>query len=249
MRNLIKKAQTDTNIKYHELFIYSNKEFDNFRKTILTSGIEITQKAKMTKILEETYPAYLAPSLMLFSYKTRFRLKLHDNKKDENPIDSYIDYEKTNSAIEVVYMEHVLHSIRNLIERIGGILNLIHPEISQKDGFGYINDSKPEGIGVLKYALLHQQNEFMRYLIDSYYSWISIIKKSDNFVKHETNLKTMGLLDWSKHSTMPIILTPVTYDAKQNIHYDNERVDQITRDCYKLINKTIQYTIEKLVQI
>ena len=41
---------------------------------------------KMTKILEETYPAYLAPSLMLFSYKTRFRLKLHDNKKDENPI-------------------------------------------------------------------------------------------------------------------------------------------------------------------
>ena len=89
----------------------------------------------------------------------------------------------------------------------------------------------------------------MKYLIDSYYSWISIIKKSDNFVKHETNLKTMGLLDWSKHSTMPIILTPVTYDAKQNIHYDNERVDQITRDCYKLINKTIQYTIEKLVQI
>lgn len=249
MRNLIKKAQTDTNIKYHEFVIYSNKEFDNFRKTILTSGIEITQKAKMTKILEETYPAYLAPSLMLFSYKTRFRLKLHDNKKDENPIDSYIDYEKTNSAIEVVYMEHVLHSIRNLIERIGGILNLIHPEISQKDGFGYINDSKPEGIGVLKYALLHQQNEFMKYLIDSYYSWISIIKKSDNFVKHETNLKTMGLLDWSKHSTMPIILTPVTYDAKQNIHYDNERVDQITRDCYKLINKTIQYTIEKLVQI
>lgn len=249
MRNLIKKAQTDTNIKYHELFIYSNKEFDNFRKTILTSDIEITQKAKMTKILEETYPAYLAPSLMLFSYKTRFRLKLHDNKKDENPIDSYIDNEKTNSAIEVVYMEHVLHSIRNLIERIGGILNLIHPEISQKDGFGYINDSKPAGIGVLKYALLHQQNEFMRYLIDSYYSWISIIKKSDNFVKHETNLKTMGLLDWSKHSTMPIILTPVTYDAKQNIHYDNERVDQITRDCYKLINKTIQYTIEKLVQI
>ncbi len=249
MRNLIKKAQTDTNIKYHEFVIYSNKEFDNFRKTILTSGIEITQKAKMTKILEETYPAYLAPSLMLFSYKTRFRLKLHDNKKDENPIDSYIDDEKTNSAIEVVYMEHVLHSIRNLIERIGGILNLIHPEISQKDGFGYINDSKPEGIGVLKYALLHQQNEFMKYLIDSYYSWISIIKKSDNFVKHETNLKTMGLLDWSKHSTMPIILTPVTYDAKQNIHYDNERVDQITRDCYKLINKTIQYTIEKLVQI
>ena len=249
MRNLIKKAQTDTNIKYHEFFIYSNKEFDNFRKTILTSDIEITQKAKMTKILEETYPAYLAPSLMLFSYKTRFRLKLHDNKKDENPIDSYIDNEKTNSAIEVVYMEHVLHSIRNLIERIGGILNLIHPEISQKDGFGYINDSKPEGIGVLKYALLHQQNEFMKYLIDSYYSWISIIKKSDNFVKHETNLKTMGLLDWSKHSTMPIILTPVTYDAKQNIHYDNERVDQITRDCYKLINKTIQYTIEKLVQI
>ena len=249
MRNLIKKAQTDTNIKYHEFVIYSNKEFDNFRKTILTSGIEITQKAKMTKILEETYPAYLAPSVMLFSYKTRFRLKLHDNKKDENPIDSYIDDEKTNSAIEVVYMEHVLHSIRNLIERIGGILNLIHPEISQKDGFGYINDSKPEGIGVLKYALLHQQNEFMKYLIDSYYSWISIIKKSDNFVKHETNLKTMGLLDWSKHSTMPIILTPVTYDAKQNIHYDNERVDQITRDCYKLINKTIQYTIEKLVQI
>lgn len=249
MRNLIKKAQTDTNIKYHEFVTYSNKEFDNFRKTILTSGIEITQKAKMTKILEETYPAYLAPSLMLFSYKTRFRLKLHDNKKDENPIDSYIDDEKTNSAIEVVYMEHVLHSIRNLIERIGGILNLIHPEISQKDGFGYINDSKPEGIGVLKYALLHQQNEFMKYLIDSYYSWISIIKKSDNFVKHETNLKTMGLLDWSKHSTMPIILTPVTYDAKQNIHYDNERVDQITRDCYKLINKTIQYTIEKLVQI
>lgn len=249
MRNLIKKAQTDTNIKYHEFVIYSNKEFDNFRKTILTSGIEITQKAKMTKILEETYPAYLAPSLMLFSYKTRFRLKLHDNKKDENPIDSYINDEKTNSAIEVVYMEHVLHSIRNLIERIGGILNLIHPEISQKDGFGYINDSKPEGIGVLKYALLHQQNEFMKYLIDSYYSWISIIKKSDNFVKHETNLKTMGLLDWSKHSTMPIILTPVTYDAKQNIHYDNERVDQITRDCYKLINKTIQYTIEKLVQI
>lgn len=249
MRNLIKKAQTDTNIKYHEFVTYSNKEFDNFRKTILRSGIEITQKAKMTKILEETYPAYLAPSLMLFSYKTRFRLKLHDNKKDENPIDSYIDDEKTNSAIEVVYMEHVLHSIRNLIERIGGILNLIHPEISQKDGFGYINDSKPEGIGVLKYALLHQQNEFMRYLIDSYYSWISIIKKSDNFVKHETNLKTMGLLDWSKHSTMPIILTPVTYDAKQNIHYDNERVDQITRDCYKLINKTIQYTIEKLVQI
>ena len=249
MRNLIKKAQTDTNIKYHEFVIYSNKEFDNFRKTILTSGIEITQKAKMTKILEETYPAYLAPSLMLFSYKTRFRLKLHDNKKDENPIDSYINDEKTNSAIEVVYMEHVLHSIRNLIERIGGILNLIHPEISQKDGFGYINDSKPAGIGVLKYALLHQQNEFMRYLIDSYYSWISIIKKSDNFVKHETNLKTMGLLDWSKHSTMPIILTPVTYDAKQNIHYDNERVDQITRDCYKLINKTIQYTIEKLVQI
>lgn len=249
MRNLIKKAQTDTNIKYHEFVIYSNKEFDNFRKTILTSGIEITQKAKMTKILEETYPAYLAPSLMLFSYKTRFRLKLHDNKKDENPIDSYINDEKTNSAIEVVYMEHVLHSIRNLIERIGGILNLIHPEISQKDGFGYINDSKPEGIGVLKYALLHQQNEFMKYLIDSYYSWISIIKKSDNFVKHETNLKTMGLLDWSKHSTMPIILTPVTYDAKQNIHYDNERVEQITRDCYKLINKTIQYTIEKLVQI
>lgn len=249
MRNLIKKAQTDTNIKYHEFVIYSNKEFDNFRKTILTSGIEITQKAKMAKILEETYPAYLAPSLMLFSYKTRFRLKLHDNKKDENPIDSYIDDEKTNSAIEVVYMEHVLHSIRNLIERIGGILNLIHPEISQKDGFGYINDSKPEGIGVLKYALLHQQNEFMKYLIDSYYSWISIIKKSDNFVKHETNLKTMGLLDWSKHSTMPIILTPVTYDAKQNIHYDNESVDQITRDCYKLINKTIQYTIEKLVQI
>ena len=249
MRNLIKKAQTDTNIKYHEFVTYSNKEFDNFRKTILTSGIEITQKAKMTKILEETYPAYLAPSLMLFSYKTRFRLKLHDNKKDENPIDSYIDDEKTNSAIEVVYMEHVLHSIRNLIERIGGILNLIHPEISPKDGFGYINDSKPEGIGVLKYALLHQQNEFMKYLIDSYYSWISIIKKSDNFVKHETNLKTMGLLDWSKHSTMPIILTPVTYDAKQNIHYDNERVDQITRDCYKLINKTIQYTIEKLVQI
>ena len=249
MRNLIKKAQTDTNIKYHEFLIYSNKEFDNFRKTILTSGIEITQKAKMTKILEETYPAYLAPSLMLFSYKTRFRLKHHDNKKDENPIDSYIDDEKTNSAIEVVYMEHVLHSIRNLIERIGGILNLIHPEISQKDGFGYINDSKPEGIGVLKYALLHQQNEFMKYLIDSYYSWISIIKKSDNFVKHETNLKTMGLLDWSKHSTMPIILTPVTYDAKQNIHYDNERVDQITQDCYKLINKTIQYTIEKLVQI
>ena len=249
MRNLIKKAQTDTNIKYHEFVTYSNKEFDNFRKTILRSGIEITQKAKMTKILEETYPAYLAPSLMLFSYKTRFRLKLHDNKKDENPIDSYIDDEKTNSAIEVVYMEHVLHSIRNLIERIGGILNLIHPEISPKDGFGYINDSKPEGIGVLKYALLHQQNEFMKYLIDSYYSWISIIKKSDNFVKHETNLKTMGLLDWSKHSTMPIILTPVTYDAKQNIHYDNERVDQITRDCYKLINKTIQYTIEKLVQI
>ena len=249
MRNLIKKAQTDTNIKYHEFVTYSNKEFDNFRKTILTSGIEITQKAKMTKILEETYPAYLAPSLMLFSYKTRFRLKLHDNKKDENPIDSYIDDEKTNSAIEVVYMEHVLHSIRNLIERIGGILNLIHPEISPKDGFGYINDSKPEGIGVLKYALLHQQNEFMKYLIDSYYSWISIIKKSDNFVKHETNLKTMGLLDWSKHSTMPIILTPVTYDAKQNIHYDNERVDQITRDCYKLINKIIQYTIEKLVQI
>lgn len=249
MRNLIKKAQTDTNIKYHEFVTYSNKEFDNFRKTILTSGIKIMQKAKMTKILEETYPAYLAPSLMLFSYKTRFRLKLHDNKKDENPIDSYIDDEKTNSAIEVVYMEHVLHSIRNLIERIGGILNLIHPEISQKDGFGYINDSKPEGIGVLKYALLHQQNEFMKYLIDSYYSWISIIKKSDNFVKHETNLKTMGLLDWSKHSTMPIILTPVTYDAKQNIHYDNERVDQITRDCYKLINKTIQYTIEKLVQI
>lgn len=249
MRNLIKKAQTDTNIKYHEFVTYSNKEFDNFRKTILTSGIEITQKAKMTKILEETYPAYLAPSLMLFSYKTRFRLKLHDNKKDENPIDSYIDDEKTNSAIEVVYMEHVLHSIRNLIERIGGILNLIHPEISQKDGFGYINNSKPEGIGVLKYALLHQQNEFMKYLIDSYYSWISIIKKSDNFVKHETNLKTMGLLDWSKHSTMPIILTPVTYDAKQNINYDNERVDQITRDCYKLINKTIQYTIEKLVQI
>lgn len=249
MRNLIKKAQTDANIKYHEFVTYSNKEFDNFRKTILTSGIEITQKAKMTKILEETYPAYLAPSLMLFSYKTRFRLKLHDNKKDENPIDSYIDDEKTNSAIEVVYMEHVLHSIRNLIERIGGILNLIHPEISQKDGFGYINDSKPEGIGVLKYTLLHQQNEFMKYLIDSYYSWISIIKKSDNFVKHETNLKTMGLLDWSKHSTMPIILTPVTYDAKQNIHYDNERVDQITRDCYKLINKTIQYTIEKLVQI
>lgn len=249
MRNLIKKAQTDTNIKYHEFVTYSNKEFDNFRKTILTSGIEITQKAKMTKILEETYPAYLAPSLMLFSYKTRFRLKLHDNKKDENPIDSYIDDEKTNSAIEVVYMEHVLHSIRNLIERIGGILNLIHPEISQKDGFGYINDSKPEGIGVLKYALLHKQNEFMKYLIDSYYSWISIIKKSDNFVKHETNLKTMGLLDWSKHSTMPIILTPVSYDVKQNIHYDNERVDQITRDCYKLINKTIQYTIEKLVQI
>ena len=156
MRNLIKKAQTDTNIKYHEFVTYSNKEFDNFRKTILTSGIEITQKAKMTKILEETYPAYLAPSLMLFSYKTRFRLKLHDNKKDENPIDSYIDDEKTNSAIEVVYMEHVLHSIRNLIERIGGILNLIHPEISPKDGFGYINDSNPNGTGVLKYALLHQ---------------------------------------------------------------------------------------------
>ena len=156
MRNLIKKAQTDTNIKYHEFVIYSNKEFDNFRKTILTSGIEITQKAKMTKILEETYPAYLAPSLMLFSYKTRFRLKLHDNKKDENPIDSYMDDQKTNSAIEVVYMEHVLHSIRNLIERIGGILNLIHPEISPKDGFGYINDSNPNGTGVLKYALLHQ---------------------------------------------------------------------------------------------
>lgn len=249
MRNIIKKAQSDTNIKYNKFVISTNKEFDKFRKTILISGIEITQKAKMIKILEESYPAYLAPSLMLFSYKTRFRLKLHDNKKDENPIYSYIDDEKTNSAIEVVYMEHVLHSIRNLIERIGGILNLIHPEISPKDGFGYINDSKPEGIGVLKYALLHQQNEFMKYLIDSYYSWISIIKKSDNFVKHETNLKTMGLLDWSKHSTMPIILTPVTYDAKQNIHYDNERVNQITRDCYKLINKTIQYTIEKLVQI
>lgn len=58
----------------------------------------------MTKILEEIYPAYLAPSIMLFSYKSRFRLKLHDNKKDENPIDSYMDDEKTNSAIEVVYM-------------------------------------------------------------------------------------------------------------------------------------------------
>ena len=246
MRNLIKKAQTDTNIKYHEFVIYSNKEFDKFRKTILTSGIEITQKAKMTKILEETYPAYLAPSLMLFSYKTRFRLKLHDNKKDENPIDSYIDNEKTNSAIEVVYMEHVLHSIRNLIERIGGILNLIHPEISQKDGFGYINDSKPEGIGVLKYALLHQQNEFMKYLIESYHSWISSIKKSDNSVKHEKSLKIVGLLDWSKNSAMPDFIESVVYDSKQDIHYDKESIDQITHNCYELINKTIQYAIDKI---
>lgn len=112
-------------------------------------------------------------------------------------------------------MEHVLHSIRNLIERIGGILNLIHPDISPKDGFGYINDSNPNGTGVLKYALLHSQNEFMQNLIESYHSWISSVKKSDNCVKHEKSLKTVGFLDRSKNSVMPDFIESVIYDSNK----------------------------------
>ena len=40
-----------------------------------------------------------------------------------------------------------------------------------------LEHSKPNGTGVLKYALLHSQNEFMQNLIESYHSWISSVKK------------------------------------------------------------------------
>ena len=45
---------------------------------------------------------------------------------------------------------------------------------------------------------------------------------------------------------MPDFIESVIYDSKQDIHYDKEIIDQIIHNCYELINKTIQYAIDKI---
>lgn len=247
MKALIKKAQAQTKVKYREIVVLTNKEFDNIIRMVILSDITQINKSRLIRVLEESYPAYLAPSLMLFSYKTRFALNCKYKSNKGNPIGDYQYFERVSSAIEIAYMENILHSIRNLAERVGNFLNLAHPEISYKDGIGFINENKPDGEGPLNYALLHKENNYMQYLIDAYYSWISKIKKSDNYVKHNKNLKYAGLLDWSIHNQMPYLLPSIIYDQKQDVHYSNENIDALVRDCYDLINRTIQYVIKALV--
>ncbi len=249
MKRINKGIQQELRHKYGEFTKLTDNNFKNFQEQTANGAITEINKIKLASILYQLYPTYLAPSIMLFLYKTRFDLQLPIKNYGSNAIEKIYTLYKTDcytSAIEIIYMENIIHSIRILIERIGLILNLVHPEIITDNGFGFINEQYPQGKGVLKYALSHQDEiQYMKELVEANESWISRISKSDNYIKHKKDLHQAGLVSIDENLTPPDIIPTVLHDKKQNIHYGDSNIDLLVDQCYNLINKTIKYVIDK----
>lgn len=222
------------------MYFQLNSTLNEFQKQACNDAVVLTnEKCDILECLERLRPIYLEP-IILFN-----NLGLHhvySFKKKKFSIKGLIEENKLIESIKYIRTKNIIHSIRVLINEIPSLLAKVHP-----NQFIYErNQSWEEPNGIIAFSLHQKQNQYMRQLVSEYNNWIHSIIQTDESFNRKTDISSgIYYVKKSKDGTLPNFLQTHILDIKQGIQYDDEVIQHLVKRCYKIVNLTISYVINK----
>ena len=217
-----------------------NSALNEFQKQACNDAVVLTnEKCDILECLERLRPTYLEPIILLSNPELH---QVYSFKKKKSSIKGLIEENKLIESIKYIRIKNIIHSIRVLIEEIPSLLTKVHPDqfIHER------NQNWEEANGIIAFSLNQEHNLYMKQLVSEYYNWMrKIIQTDESFNKRADIFSGIYNVKMNKDGTLPDFLQTYILDTKQGIQYDDENIQDLIKQCYKTVNFTISYVINK----
>lgn len=217
-----------------------NSALNEFQKQACNDAVVLTnEKCDILECLERLRPTYLEPIILLSNPELH---QVYSFKKKKFSIKGLIEKNKLIESIKYIRIKNIIHSIRVLVDEIPFLLAKVHP-----DQFTYEKyKSWEEPNGIIAFSIHQKQNQYMRQLVSEYKNWMhSIIQTDESFNRKIDISSGIYYVKKSKDGMLPNFLQTHILDIKQGIQYDDEVILYLVKRCYRIVNLTISYVINK----